>query len=184
LLQRLEQLEQISGVARVDKAKAAVQSAKEFTPTAGGLNMPKRTWAQYLTDENGSIANPFFRGRKAFRKPIHFPSYQTVSVRMDHVLANHTPNGQVAIARARAGKPNSVFPPTWDEARIESAVREAYKNMDTQLKLTRWTRGDNAFQDVLTLEGSGGGIRIQFFYNKVTQTIESAWPVTRSPVSP
>lgn len=54
---------------------------------------------------------------------------------------------------------------------IESAMREAYSGAR---KIG--TQG----ADRLVLEGKGAGLTIEMWFNKATNTIETAYPVTRS----
>ncbi|MFF7321198.1 EndoU domain-containing protein [Streptomyces albogriseolus] len=53
---------------------------------------------------------------------------------------------------------------------IERAVRQAYKNTENPIKV----KGDR-----LLMRGTSKGMEIEFWYNKVTQTIETAYPIGR-----
>jgi RHS repeat-associated protein len=96
----------------------------------------------------------------AASKPVNLPSYKDINIDMEHITSGHTEGG------SRVSPNKDLFPKTMSEKAIERAVREAYKNGS---KLA--TQGERVL-----VEGKGAGLTIRMWVNKVTRTIESAWP--------
>ncbi len=108
-----------------------------------------------------AIIGSFYAGSRWYaKKPVNLPSHKKIKVNIDHILNNHTVNGQ--------GGPQKDKFPFWMKAKlIESIVRNAYKNGD-KVK----SQGDNIF-----MRGPGfGDSIIEMWVNKITKTIETAWP--------
>lgn len=98
-----------------------------------------------------------------FARPVSFPSPSKVDIDMDEVLSGH----QVGGARLSPGDKKSLFPEDWNAARIEQAIREAYRTADTLLHV----QGERLY-----LEGAAGGWRLRFWYDKEERRITTAFP--------
>jgi hypothetical protein len=96
-------------------------------------------------------------------KAINLPAWRNITVDMAHILERHTPNGRYAAGR-------TVFPSTMNEKGIARAIREAYGSS---------TKVGVQGTDRVLLQGQGRGLTIEMWFNKVTNTIETAYPVTR-----
>jgi len=91
-------------------------------------------------------------------------AWQNVQIDMEHITSGHTPGG----SRVSPGSGKDLFPADWDEAKIERAIREAYRNSRKISSIQTTGR--------VLLQGEGGGRTIQMYLNTTTKTIESAWP--------
>ncbi|PWT83270.1 MAG: hypothetical protein C5B57_07205 [Blastocatellia bacterium] len=67
----------------------------------------------------------------------------------------------------------TVFPKTMSEEGIRRAIREAY---EASAKVGVQIEGD---VERLQLVGEGGGYMIEMWFNKATNTIETAYAITR-----
>ncbi len=95
-------------------------------------------------------------------KAINLPTWSKVSVATGHILERHVPGARFAAGR-------TVFPSLMNEKGIMRAIREAYQ---TSRKV-----GVQGTDRVL-LRGQGSGLTIEMWFNKATNTIETAYPVT------
>ncbi|XYH93324.1 EndoU domain-containing protein [Sorangium sp. So ce1128] len=100
-----------------------------------------------------------------FTRPISWPSFKKVAIDMEEVISGHMVGGW----RLAPGNKKGVFPSHWTKETVEAAIRQACRNVDTLVDANK------GFRRVL-LEGTGKGYRIQFWYNKDTNTIETAYP--------
>lgn len=98
-----------------------------------------------------------------FSRPISFPSPSKVAVDMDEILSGHRVGG----SRLAPGNKKSLFPEDWSAERIEQVAREAYRTADVLL----YNQGEQLY-----LEGSAGGWRIRFWYDKEQRRITTAFP--------
>jgi hypothetical protein len=80
-------------------------------------------------------------------------------------MSGHTAGG----SRVLQGKTGTLFPATWSEAKIKSAVAEAYTNATIVKK-----QGDKVL-----LEGKSGDQIIRMWYHKKDKVIETAYPHMR-----
>lgn len=94
-------------------------------------------------------------------KPINLPAWKKISVDMAHILPRHMEGGAFS-----EGK--SVFA-GMSEAGIRGAIREAY---ESSAKVA--VQGDR-----IKLSGKGGGFRIEMWFNRGTNVIETAYAVGR-----
>jgi YD repeat-containing protein len=91
------------------------------------------------------------------------PGSDRVDVDMDHIANRHMPGG------AEVTPQKTLFSVNWSRRTVESAVREAYRNA----KVVR-AQGDRVL-----MEGTSRGETVQMWYNRATETIETAYPVFR-----
>ena len=96
-------------------------------------------------------------------KPVNLPGWKDIAIDMDHIDSGHTAEGNRAIQSGQ----KDLFPSGWTREQREAAIREAYRNSSR----AGASQGERVF-----LEGQGGGLTIQMWVNKATNTIESAWP--------
>jgi hypothetical protein len=108
------------------------------------------------------IADLTVAARNAAKHPAWLPSFQKVSVDWDHIFSGHTEAG----ARVLGGKDATLFPYTWSEKKIKSAIQEAYTNA-TVVRTQR---------DRVLLRGTSGDQTIYLWYNRVSKEIETAYP--------
>ena len=101
-------------------------------------------------------------------KPINRPSSKKIKIDMDEVISGHTSTGQ----RARQSQVKDLFPDRMNERVIEKEIRSAYGNAKQV--------GGSQYDGVNTrikLQGRGENGVVEMWYNKTTQTIETAYPV-------
>jgi hypothetical protein len=98
-------------------------------------------------------------------KPINLPSAKGVRIDMDHIVAGHLAGGK------RASPLKSLFPEGWTPKDVERAVRSAYKNAKTLS-----TQGNRVL-----VAGICDRLRIEMWVNKLTRTIETAYPTGVTP---
>ena len=95
------------------------------------------------------------------RKPISLPAWGKITVDMVHIAERHMHGGAIAMQNGR-----SLFPITMNERAVMSAIRQAWG-----------TAAKTAVQgDRIQLVGTGGGLHIEMWFNKVTNVIETAYP--------
>jgi Bacterial EndoU nuclease len=82
---------------------------------------------------------------------------------MAHIAERHIPGGPLTAGR-------TVFPRTMSEKGVLRAIREAYQSS---------TKVGVQGTDRILLQGRGAGLTIEMWFNKVTNTIETAYPITR-----
>lgn len=99
----------------------------------------------------------------ASKKPVNLPSWNKLTVDMEHILSGHTPNG----SRNPDGKKSIFYGMTAEQ--ILRAIKEAYNNCS---KLQ--TQGDRVL-----LEGfsESYNLLVQIWVNLTTRVIETAYPV-------
>jgi hypothetical protein len=98
---------------------------------------------------------------KVGKKPINLPSSKKVAVDMAHVAERHIAGG------SGATNSKTVFPSTMSVKGVERAIREAYassKKIGVQLP------------DRVKLLGQGAGMKIEMWFNKAKNVIETAYP--------
>ena len=98
-------------------------------------------------------------GRAA--KPVNLPAWRRITVDMVHILERHVPGAPYAAGR-------TVFPATMSERGILRAIREAYESSSIV---------GRQGSERLLLSGRGSGLTIEMWFNKLTRTIETAYPV-------
>ena len=98
-------------------------------------------------------------------KPINLPSAKGVRIDMDHIVSGHLAGGK------RASPMKSLFPEGWTPKDVERAVRSAYKNAKTLS-----TQGNRVL-----VAGICDRLRIEMWVNKLTRTIETAYPTGVTP---
>ena len=98
-------------------------------------------------------------------KPINLPSAKGVRIDMDHIVSGHLAGGK------RASPMKSLFPEGWTPKDVERAVRSAYKNAKTLS-----TQGNRVL-----VSGICDRLRIEMWVNKLTRTIETAYPTGVTP---
>jgi RHS repeat-associated protein len=105
------------------------------------------------------------RAAKAARatKAINLPAWRKITVDMVHIAERHIPGGPLTAGR-------TVFPDTMSEKGVLRAIREAYQSS---------TKVGVQGTDRILLQGRGAGLTIEMWFNKVTNTIETAYPITR-----
>lgn len=95
---------------------------------------------------------------------------------MTHILDRHTASGKTyqqsvkEVERSGGVKYKDKFYDHMSPKQIERAVRQAYRTADSPIK----AQGDR-----YRMRGSGGGMTIEFWYNRKTDLIETAYPVGR-----
>jgi hypothetical protein len=94
-------------------------------------------------------------------KPVWMPGWRKIDIDMDHIMSGHYPEG------ARVSPLKDVFPSTMSSDSVENAIRSAYKNSEIILR-----QGDR----YLMRGPFDGRYHIYMWVNKVTKTIETAWP--------
>jgi hypothetical protein len=152
--------------------EAATQNAVVALPLAlgyGAIAPPGAPDLPGLADDAGRGAGRMSRWfgnilSKALRtsggqKPVSLPTWSKVVVDIAHILERHTHGGPYSSGR-------SLFPVTMNEASITRAIRTAY---NTARKVG--VQGDR-----IQLLGTGAGLRIEMWFNRVTNTIETAYP--------
>jgi RHS repeat-associated protein len=97
------------------------------------------------------------------RKAINLPAWRKVTVDKKHIADRHIPGGPFTEGR-------TIFPSTMSEKGVLRAIREAYESSTTV-----GMQGT----DRIVLQGRGAGLKIEMWFNKVTKTIETAYPITR-----
>jgi hypothetical protein len=98
-------------------------------------------------------------------KAIYLPAWRKVTVNMAHIADAHMVGGATLEARTLG----TFFPSTMNEASVLRAIREAYEG-----STKTYVQGDR-----ILLMGQGAGLKIEMWFNTVTKTIESAYPVTK-----
>jgi Bacterial EndoU nuclease len=86
--------------------------------------------------------------------------YHTCEEPEAHVLERHTVEGALSAGR-------TTFPELMNARGIQRAIREAYR-YGTKIG----SQGDRVL-----MRGSSGGLTIEMWLNRATQTIETAYPV-------
>lgn len=125
------------------------------------------SWGQLsrlFRDTKGAFAIGQWLQRRlgAAAKPINLPAWRRITVNMRHIADRHMVGGPHTAGR-------TVFPSTMSEVGVMRAVREAY---ESSRKIG--VQGN----DRVKLLGDGGGLKIEMWFNKATNTIESAYPIT------
>ncbi len=101
-------------------------------------------------------------------KPINLPSYKKVKIDIEHIIENHTANGNGYKQSMQDGtKGKDKFPDYMTPSQIEKSVRNAYKNSTVQR-----VQGDRVVLRGATRDGTV----IEMWFNRVTKTIETAYP--------
>jgi RHS repeat-associated protein len=101
----------------------------------------------------------------AFTKAVNMPAWRKVTVDMVHIADRHIVGGRTLATRAEG----TFFPSTMNEASVMRAIREAYES-STKIGV----QGDR-----VKLVGEGAGLNIEMWFNRITKTIETAYPVTK-----
>ena len=103
------------------------------------------------------------------KKPVNLPSLKKVKINMEYILSGHSAGGN------RGGPNKDRFPIEMTAPAIEKAIREAYQCAQKIGEMQySWQNGVEMIRQLF--EGTWSGGKIQFWYNYVTKTIESAWP--------
>lgn len=93
-------------------------------------------------------------------KAVNLPAWRRVAIDMAHVLERHTVKGTSSAGR-------TTFPELMNEKGIERAIREAYRYGEKVA-----SQGDRVL-----MRGTSGGLTIEMWVNRVTEVIETAYPV-------
>jgi RHS repeat-associated protein len=137
-------------------ASAAIRSFGIWT----GLNSTQATADFMMAAAGGTPLVVAEEAGVAGTKAINLPAWRKVTVNLEHILERHTPEGALS-----EGK--TVFPSTMNEKGILRAIRGAYESS---------TKIGVQGVDRVKLMGEGARIRIEMWFNKVTKTIETAYP--------
>jgi RHS repeat-associated protein len=133
------------------------QWAKAGGTYAAGILMlpvvPERMVAAEVGARGGATA---LRALKA----VNLPAWRKVGIDMAHVLERHTVEGALSAGR-------TTFPQLMNGRGIERAIRQAY----------RYGTKIGAQGDRVLMRGESGGLTIEMWVNRATQTIETAYPV-------
>jgi hypothetical protein len=97
---------------------------------------------------------------KAPVKPVSLPSMKKLTIDIDHIASGHMKGG------SRVSPIKDLFPETWTKSQVEKAIKEAYKSAKRI-----HTQGDR-----ILVQGTYQGKTIEMWINKVTKTIETAYP--------
>jgi len=109
----------------------------------------------------GVAGSPF--GSIARLKPVNLPAWRTVAIDMQEVVTGHTSTGQ----RALQSGIKSIFPDSMGQQQIETAIRHAY----------RYGKKIGSQGDRVQIQGPWNGGTIEMWLNRVTKTIETAYPL-------
>ncbi|WP_436488821.1 DUF6443 domain-containing protein [Chitinophaga sp. ARDCPP14] len=102
-------------------------------------------------------------GRAASHLKKILPSWKKVIIDIDHIASGHIRGGN------RISNLKTLFPEWMNAKDVSRVVRNAYRNVHTKLQ----TQGDR-----ILLRGTGfDGLEIEMWLNKVTNTIETAYPI-------
>ncbi|SFQ51276.1 EndoU nuclease [Pseudarcicella hirudinis] len=82
---------------------------------------------------------------------------------MEHIVSGHMNGG------SRVSSLKSLFPDYMSERQVNSAIRNAYKNVTEKLQ----TQGDR----ILLRGTTDSGLNIEMWLNTNTKTIETAYPI-------
>jgi RHS repeat-associated protein len=99
-------------------------------------------------------------GEAQAAKAVNLPAWRKVAIDMAHVLERHTVDGPLSAGR-------TVFPEVLTPQGIESAIRYAYR-YGTKIA----TQGERVL-----MQGPSDGFTIEFWLNRATRTIETAYPI-------
>lgn len=113
--------------------------------------------------DTGLIGGPMIAAAQAARiaaKAIYLPAWRNVTVNMVHIAERHIAGGPFTAGR-------TVFP-GMNETSVLRAIRQAYESS---------TKAGVQGTDRVKLVGQGSGLTIEMWFNKVTKTIESAYPI-------
>ncbi|MFB7999797.1 RHS repeat-associated core domain-containing protein [Streptomyces sp. NPDC056002] len=109
-------------------------------------------------------------------RAVHFPSWKKVDVDMPHILDRHTAGGKTYqqsvrdVERKGGVRFKDKFHDDMSPATIEKSVRQAYRNAGSPIK----TQGDRYL-----MRGASDGLVIEFWFNKESSMIETAYPAGR-----
>ncbi len=95
-------------------------------------------------------------------KAINLPAWRKVTVDTAHIAERHISGGPLTAGR-------TVFPSTMNEKGVIRAIRDAYQSS---------TKVGVQGADRIKLVGEGAGLKIEMWFNKATNTIETAYPIT------
>ena len=105
-------------------------------------------------------------GHIEFRpKAVNLAAWKNVIIDMQEVLSGHTPTGQRAVQSGI----KDLFPESMTPAQIEGAIRQAYR-YGTTVRV----QGPR-----VQMQGPFGRSIIEFWFNRVTKIIETAYPKVR-----
>jgi len=96
-------------------------------------------------------------------KAVNLPAWRGVAIDMQEVISRHTSTGQRALQSGMM----SLFPDSMGAQQIESAIREAF----------RYGKKVGAQGDRVQIHGPWNGGTIEIWLNRVTKTIETAYPL-------
>jgi RHS repeat-associated protein len=108
----------------------------------------------------GEGAQPGTGAAAARSKPVNLPSWKKVAVDMEHVASGHMAGG------SRVSKLKDLFPSHMNEAQVEKAIREAYRNAERVQ-----TQGPRVL-----VRGTHEGLNVEMWVNTETKVIETAYP--------
>lgn len=125
----------------------------------GGLN------AYGYVDDPLLMGDPLGLAPQPFTRPISWPSWKNVPIDMKEVSSGHMPGGW----RLAPGNHKDIFQTDWSQDTVERAIRQAYRNVDSLVDMNKDKRR-------ILLEGPGRGYRVQFWYDKDSRMITTAYP--------
>jgi hypothetical protein len=155
-----------------DGMMGALNTAGTYDPTgmSSMVNTAVRVGLGVDSPTQGSVdgvitvAAAMVPGGNATKKGLGagFAAWKRVGIDMEHIVSGHTATGNRAIQSG--GK--SLFPSSWGERQIESAIRQAYRQGENI--------GSKGGRSVI--QGEYQGVRIEMLYNRQTRRIETAYP--------
>ena len=95
-------------------------------------------------------------------KAVNLPSLKKLTIDIKHIISGHTLGG------VRASSIKTLFPSNMSAKQIENLVKSAYNN-GKKVKV----QGDR----IKVIGTASNGTKIEMWVNKVTQTIETAYPL-------
>jgi hypothetical protein len=125
----------------------------DYVPSSATLTTP---------DDNGYLGAAVVLLGVTKGKPINLPSWKNIAIDIEHIASGHMADG----SRTVLGVSKDLFPEYMNAEQVESAVRTAYR-FGEKIK----TQGDNVL-----IRGESDGLTIEMWVNKVTKTIETAYP--------
>ncbi len=145
---------------------SAITTVSAEKPASGLFGVPEQRVgidALVSSDRVGeklSLLYDFASDFPVAAKAINLPAWRHVTVNMKHIAERHIAGGPLT-----AGK--TVFP-GMDQTSVMRAVRQAYESS---------AKAGVQGTDRVKLVGEGSGLTIEMWFNKVTKTIESAYPI-------
>jgi RHS repeat-associated protein len=93
-------------------------------------------------------------------KPVNMPGWRKIKIEMVHIAERHMVGG------SRVGPTSTLFPEMMSAKQVEGAIRQAY----------RFGKRLHSQGMRVVVRGEAGGLTIDMWVNRVTKTIETAYP--------